>query len=84
MARLPIVTQEVGYAVKAEMEQRPANEYVAMVLERLETENPCVAEFISHYALQHENPVAVSTAALLIYRLLESQLEADEMKEQFG
>jgi len=84
MARLPIVTQEVGYAVKAEMEQRPANEYVSTVLERLEAENPCVAEFVSHFSLQHENPVAVSTAALLVYRLLESQLEADEMKEQFG
>ena len=84
MPKLPIVTRDVGFAVKAEMEQTPANEYVARILERLETENPCVAEFISHFSLQHEDPVAVSTSALLVYRLLESQMESDEMKDNFG
>jgi hypothetical protein len=83
MARLPIVTQEVGYAIKAEMEREPGNQYVVKLLERIEVENPCVAEFISQIALQHDDPIAVSTAAILVYRLLESQLEADDMKEQF-
>ena len=84
MSRLPIVTQDVGYSVKAELEQTPANEYVTKILERLEVENPCVAEFISHFSLQHEDSVAVSTSALLVYRLLESQMQADEMKDEFG
>lgn len=84
MGRLPIVTQEVGFAIKAEMERENGNDYVTRLLERIEAENPCVAEFISQIALQHDDPVAVSTAALLVYRLLESQMEADEMKEKFG
>jgi hypothetical protein len=83
MARLPIVTQEVGYAIKAEMEREAGNQYVVRILERIEAENPCVAEFVSQIALQHDDPVAISTAAILVYRLLESQLEADDMKEQF-
>ncbi len=83
MARMPIVTQEVGYAIRAEMEREPGNQYVVKLLEKLEAENPCIAEFISQLALQHDDPVAISTAALLVYRLLESQLEADDMRDQF-
>ncbi len=41
-----------------------------------------MAEFISRMAIQHEDPVGISTAALLVYRLLESQLESNCMKKQ--
>jgi len=67
----------VGHAVRAELERTAGNAYVAGLLERLERENPCVAEFVSQMALRHGDPIAVSTAALLVYRLLESQAEAD-------
>jgi hypothetical protein len=77
---LPRVSPEVGQAIRAELEQTAGNEYVAKLLERLERENPCVAEFVSQMALQHEDPVTVSTAALLVYRLLESQSDADALK----
>ncbi|MCI0340559.1 MAG: hypothetical protein L0216_05335 [Planctomycetales bacterium] len=80
---LPRVTPEIGHAVKAELERTPGNQYVVSLLERLEKVNPCVAEFVSQMALRHQDPVMVSTAALLVYRLLESQSEADEMKAQF-
>jgi hypothetical protein len=80
--RLPRVTKETGYAVCRELEQEEDNNYIIKLLERLEEENPCVAEFVSRLAIQHEDPVGISTAALLVYRLLESQVEADELKEQ--
>ena len=82
MRRLPRVTKETGYAVCRELEQEEDNNYIIKLLERLEEENPCVAEFVSRLAIQHEDPVGISTAALLVYRLLESQVEADELKEQ--
>ena len=82
MVDLPRVTPEIGQAVKAELERTGGNDYVAALLERLERENPCVAEFVSQMALQHGDPVTVSTAALLVYRLLESQAEADHLKQQ--
>ncbi|MFC1707083.1 hypothetical protein ACFL59_09725 [Planctomycetota bacterium] len=79
---LPYVTTETGHAVCRELEQEEGNCYVMGLLERLEEENPCVAEFVSRLAIQHHDPVGISTAALLVYRLLESQLEADTLNEQ--
>jgi phosphohistidine phosphatase SixA len=78
------VTKETGYAVCRELEQEEENGYVIRLLERLEEENPCVAEFVSRLAIQHEDPVGISTAALLVYRLLESQAEADNLNRQLG
>ncbi|MBI1850814.1 MAG: hypothetical protein HYR85_10765 [Planctomycetes bacterium] len=83
MNQLPTVTKEIGYAVCAELEQEPGNQYIVKLLERLEKENPCIAEFISRLAMQHSDPVGVSTSALLVYRLLESQIEADRLKKEF-
>lgn len=79
---LPRVTKETGYAVCRELEQADNNDYVISMLERLEAQNPCVAEFVSRLAIQHEDPVGISTAALLVYRLLESQAEADDLRRQ--
>ena len=77
---LPKATPAVGHAGRAELEHTPGNAYAVQILERLERENPCVAEFVSQMAIRHTDPVAVSTAALLVYRLLESQAEAEELK----
>ena len=79
---LPRVTKETGYAVCRELDRDDNNEYVIALLKRLESENPCVAEFVSRLAIQHEDPVGISTAALLVYRLLESQAEADALSRQ--
>lgn len=80
--RLPLVTKETGYAVCRELEQDDDNSYVIRLLEQLEEENPCIAEFVSRLAIQHDDPVGVSTAALLVYKLLESQAEADALNDQ--
>ena len=79
---LPTVTKETGYAVCRELEREDNNDYVIRLLERVEEENPCVAEFVSRLAIQHDDPVAISTAAMLVYRLLESQAEADALRQQ--
>lgn len=82
--RLPRVTKETGYAVCRELERADNNDYVIHLLERLEEENPCIAEFVSRLSINHEDPVGISTAALLVYRLLESQAEADSLRAQLG
>lgn len=79
---LPRVTKETGYAVCRELDRDANNDYVIRLLERLEAVNPCVAEFVSRLAIQHEDPVGISTAAVLVYRLLESQAEADSLRRQ--
>ncbi|MBX3466367.1 MAG: hypothetical protein KF878_05645 [Planctomycetes bacterium] len=82
MTLLPRVTRETGFAVCRELEQEDNNDYIIAMLERLEGSNPCVAEFVSRLAIQHDDPVGITTAALLVYRLLESQAEADDLRRQ--
>ncbi|MCO5168946.1 MAG: hypothetical protein M9894_21610 [Planctomycetes bacterium] len=82
MTLLPRVTRETGFAVCRELEQEDNNDYIIAMLARLEGENPCVAEFVSRLAIQHDDPVGITTAALLVYRLLESQAEADDLRRQ--
>lgn len=82
VSHLPRVTRETGYAVCRELEQEDNNDYIIAMLARLEAENPCVAEFVSRLAIQHDDPVGITTAALLVYRLLESQAEADDLRRQ--
>ena len=79
---LPRVTKETGFAVCRELEREDNNEYVIRMLERLDQENPCIAEFVSRLAIQHGDPVAISTAGILVYRLLQSQGEADALRRQ--
>jgi len=83
MDRLPKVTEAVGASVLEELRRSGGNEYIVEILERLQDENSCLANFITHYALQHPDPAGVTTGALLTYRLLESQLDADRMKREF-
>jgi hypothetical protein len=81
---LPTVTKETGYAICRELEREDNNAYVIQLLERLEGDNPCVAEFVSRLAIQHDDPVGITTAAVLVYRLLESQAEADDLRKQLA
>ncbi|MEZ6188353.1 MAG: hypothetical protein R3F62_25550 [Planctomycetota bacterium] len=84
MTLLPRVSKETGYAVCRELDRADNNDYIIDMLARLEGENPCVAEFVSRLAIQNEDPVGLATAALLVYRLLESQAEADLLKQQLA
>ena len=83
MNKIPIVSKEIGFAICAELEQTTANHYITDILNKLEKENPIVAEFISKMSMQHSDPVALCTIALLTYRLIESQLEANELNAIF-
>ena len=84
MDRLPVVTKEVAAAVRAELLAAPGNEYAARILEQLERDNPELATFIAVFAQTQQNPAGVATGAVLTYRLLESQLDADGMRRTFG
>jgi hypothetical protein len=79
-----VVTPAVAASVRAELLAAPGNEYAARILERLERDNPELASFVAIFAQTQQNPVGIATAAVLTYRLLESQLEADGMARTFG
>lgn len=82
---LPFVTNDVSFAVQAELNQLNKNEYIANILKRLfEDDNPNIANFLSKFAIKTKDPVAVLYSGILVYRLLESQAEANQMGYQFG
>jgi hypothetical protein len=81
---LPVVSERVGASLQNELLSATTEAYVMRVLTRLSTDNPCIANFIAAYAAQQKDPTAVTTGAVLVYRLLESQAEADRMRREFG
>jgi hypothetical protein len=82
--RLPAVTREVAAAVRAELLASEGNDYAVGILQRLEKDNPELAQFIAVFSQTQANPAGVATSAVLVYRLLESQLDADGLNREFG
>ena len=77
---LPTVSEEVCFAVQAEIQQSKENDYVVDMLSRLQEDNPFIANFISTFSLKTSDPTSSTYAGLLVYRLLESQAQADKME----
>jgi hypothetical protein len=82
--RLPAVTREVAAAVRGELLASQGNDYAVGILQRLEKDNPELAQFIALFSQTQANPAGVATGAVLVYRLLESQLDADRLNREFG
>ncbi len=82
---LPKVSINVGHAIQAEILQN--NEYVADLYDRLAVENPCIANLLAAFGQNigrdDKEYTNMATMGLLIYRLLESQAEADAMECEF-
>jgi len=83
MHDLPRVSKGVAAAVQGEILEGEGRGYFVELMETLERDNPYLARILSGYALQHENQAAVAAAGLLVYRLLDSQLEADRLNQEF-
>lgn len=81
---VPLITKDTVNSVIHELMELGGSEYFAELLDRMRRDNYEAAEFLSLLALNHEDPLAVSAAGLLIYRLLESQYEANQMNAAFG
>ena len=80
---LPKVTMATSHAVLGELMGRDGGTSVQALLERMKKSNPCVARFIHQLANRHKDTAEVYAAALVVYRLMESQEEADRMTEEF-
>ena len=78
---LPIVDEDIGRIVKAEIPEGKERQYLAEIIERLSArDNPHLGDFISRYSINMQSQDLLLTAtysAVVVYRLLESQAEAD-------
>jgi hypothetical protein len=83
---LPFVTNEVGCSVAQSLSNDDKKNCITQ-LKRIKKTNPAIAEFIQKWASYCENKeekIRTVMCGVLVYRLLESQAEADLMNEQFG
>ena len=79
---VPVVQEGIKGALIAEISQRPADEYVVDVIARLAEDNPGVREFLLNFARACPTPSTALYAGVVVYRLLESQSEADKMARE--
>jgi len=87
---LPIVQEEVVRAVQEEFRQRGYN-YVKETLERIKQDNPLVGFYIDEFVKRNQNlspllspSLLIEYATIFVYRLIESQAEAEKMNREFG
>jgi hypothetical protein len=79
---LPVVNPDVGKSVAIAVERSGDQmRYTEDQLERLDEENPAVACFIREWAERSEEPLS-AVGMVCLYRILESQAEADAMMEE--
>jgi hypothetical protein len=80
---LPVVKSEICCALRQEIESEL---YWRDQFLRLQNENPCIAQVISRFATgleDQETAESVTMGAILVYRMLESQAEANRMEDEF-
>lgn len=80
-----LVTPEVGFALQAELNQKGSgNLYFEAIFQRLlDGDNPAIAKYLYNLIEKlPENKDIILYAGLGIYRLIESQAEADRMNRE--
>lgn len=77
---LPVVKPDIGGSLQREMTEK-ANDakYIRDTLERLDIENPTIGYFIRNFAKTTKDKKGAAYCGLIVYRLLESQAEANKM-----
>jgi len=81
---LPIVQPETCYSIEQEVIGLPDKEYVKKVLKKISEVNPVVALWIKNYSKTTQDRIGAIVCAVVVYRLLESQEEADFLNEIIG
>ncbi|MBI4918853.1 hypothetical protein HY837_02920 [archaeon] len=85
---LPLVSETVEETIKAEL-LSGKEQYVSDLINKIKEENPVIIYFIADYikGLKNngeEDPAAINAAiysGIFVYKLLESQAEADQLEK---
>jgi hypothetical protein len=79
---LPIVNPDIGHSIARELHLADDAEYMDQQLERLEEENPVVSVWIKNFSERTDDPMGAKFCAYMLYRMLESQAEANRMARE--
>ncbi len=80
---LPFVTNEVGHSVAQSLDQGDDKKNCEVQLKRIKKTNPAVAEFIRRWSKTCKDKIGAMMCGILVYKLLESQAEADRMNKEY-
>lgn len=80
---MPIVQPEVCFSLEDECRNVSDAETVKRLYKKVKKENPIVAMWIKNWAKQSKDRISSMACALITYRLIQSQIEADMMNRSF-
>lgn len=83
MNNLPVVKSQTCCSVEQSLYGKDDNDYLAEQIDKIEIENPIIAEFIKKFSKKTKDPFNVMFGSLMVYKLLSSQAEADQLNEMF-
>jgi len=76
---LPVVKPEIGGSLERELVDKFDSEYIKNQLKRLDIENPTISRFIRNFSKTTNDKIGSAFCGLIVYRMLESQNEANSM-----
>ena len=76
---LPIVRPEISGPLEHEISNKYDEEYLEEQLSRIDEENPMISQWIRKFPKSTEDEMGAAFCALIVYRMLESQAEANQM-----
>lgn len=81
---IPTIQEDVAKPLQKELLETEETEYMVAAIRDLQKKNPLAANFISQFAMSTKEPVSVAYCALILYKLLEGQAEANALAQKWG
>lgn len=78
-AIMPVVQPEICFSIEDECRNVSDIDTVKRLYKKVKSENPIVAIWIKNWAKQTKDRIGSMACALITYRLIQSQIEADIM-----
>ena len=81
---LPFVKPEIGHSVKMDIIDQDDDSCIREQIKFIKEENPSLAWFIEQFAKTTKDYQGSALCAIMVYKLLRSQAEVDQMMEDIA
>jgi len=80
---LPVVKKEVTYSIIGNLQNAEDIKYIEKRLKEIDEVNPIISQWIRSYSKSAKNKLYTAYCGLVVYELLYSQAEADDMHNRY-
>jgi len=81
---IPVVKPEIGFSLQKELFDKFDKSYLNDQLLKLDDINPVISEFIRKFSKTTDDPLGAAWCGLVIFKLLQSQAEANLMEMEIN